>query len=473
MCSANVGAHLGFTRRERFKTQTSAAHFDIESSGPRAPPAACHRAFTKKGGPALARAQSTMTSSQSLCGRRAAWTCVVAVALSGCRWFNFAGNLASDTHGDVSEPIERRSPTAELQAACTKQPAPRVSKVVRRQPYLQQVTSQSAIVGWVTGHVDAQRVEVTTPTGEVVAEASAAAAHAVVRRADDQQMWATIGDLLPDTTYCYQIVAAGEPLTERTGFRTAPRADSTRPVRILAFGDSGYGGADQRALAAQMMTVPFELAIHVGDIAYESGTIRELEDHAFSFYASWLRHVPIFPVAGDHEYRTDDARPFRDVFALPNNERWYSFDWGSIHLAALDTEQDLAEQARWLDRDLAQSTRPWKIVFLHKPPFSSGWHGSDRKVRAALTPIFEKHGVQLVLAGHDHDYERSRPQNGVTYVVTGGGGRGTRWVSASKHTAISSSVIHFLVIDVRPDRLIVHAIDGTGTEFDSHVIPAG
>jgi hypothetical protein len=162
---------------------------------------------------------------------------------------------------------------------------------------------------------------------------------------------------------------------------------------------------------------------------------------------------------------------------LPENgapdgvETWYSFDWGDVHFVGLDTEKTGASQAAWLDRDLSSSDKPWKIVFAHKPPFSSGDHGSDSAFRSYFVPAMSKYGVQLVLNGHDHDYERTKPIAGTTYVVTGGGGRSTRSVGASEFTAFSEDVLHFAEVEVGQNDLIVHAIDATGLEFDSARIP--
>lgn len=146
------------------------------------------------------------------------------------------------------------------------------------------------------------------------------------------------------------------------------------------------------------------------------------------------------------------------------------FDWGDVHFVGLDT-QDLAdEQTLWLDRDLASTKARWKVAYLHRPPLSSGQHGTQADVRKRFVGLFEKHHVQLVLAGHDHDYERTRPQHGVTYVVTGGGGRSTRAVSSSSFTAFSLAVLHFLYVEADDAAMTVHAIDATGAEFDSVVI---
>jgi acid phosphatase type 7 len=384
---------------------------------------------------------------------------------------NSTGNIAATTFGDTSHPAQRGSPLAELTAACGIGKPTLDGSVIARQPYLQQVTTSSAKIGWVTNgtgeHVDVSLPDgspVTTAVGEVEANA--------VRGAGEYQMWASIEGLEPDTIYCYE-VANGHLLQERTGFRTAPLPDDPDPVRFLAFGDSGGNNGDQHALLAQMFEVPYSLMIHTGDIAYDDGSISQYESTVFGVYADLFRNIPFFPAAGNHDYYTSSGAPFRSVFSLPieNGEKWYSYDWGRVHFVALDTESDYTTQVRWLDEDLARTTLPWKIVYLHRPPYSSGSHGSDTGLRTKLAPVLEKHGVQLVLAGHDHDYERMKPQNGVHFIVTGGGGIGTRSVGTSSFTELSAEVIHFVYAEVAADEMTVHAIDATGVEFDSVVIP--
>ena len=393
---------------------------------------------------------------------------MAAMFLSACWWSNQSGHVSAASLGDTTHPVERGSPTAALEAACGGPGdtfADATARIVRT-PYLQQLTTSSVIIGWLSAD-PGERVDVTTPDGHAVVTVDGVAetsAHA------DKQMWAKVTGLEPDTIYCYAL-AAGGPLTQRIGFRTAPNADTKRKIRFLALGDTGGGGADQYALLDQMSNVPYDFMIHMGDVAYDEGTLVQLDDNFFTPYAELLRHLALFPAAGNHDYETERGAPFREVFNLPGNEKWYSYDYGPIHFAVLDTEADYATQAKWLDRDLGESKAAWKVVYLHKPPYSSGEHGSDPALRRLLAPVVEAHGVQLVLAGHDHDYERMKPQNGVAYVVTGGGGRGTKAVGSSSFTAFSVDVIHFLTIDVDGDELTLHAIDGTGKEFDSMVIP--
>ncbi len=388
---------------------------------------------------------------------------------------NQSGNVGSTKLGDTSHPATRGSPLVELQSACNAPGGMLGSATnIKRDPYLQQLTGDSGILGWVSTATSNNTVEITTTDGKPVANAVASPDDVTLRTAGEKQEWTTFGSLQPDTVYCYRVLVDGTPVSERIGFRTPPAPDSTRTIGVLAFGDSGFGTSDQEALRGQMEDVPYQLMIHTGDLAYDSGSIDSLEDNVFGFYKDLFRHIPFYPASGNHDYGTNSGAPFRDVFNLPQNgnaERWYSYDWGRVHFAALDTEADYKTQAAWLDQDLAATSLPWKIVYFHRPMYSSGNHGSDTGLRNALAPVLEKNHVQLVLAGHDHDYERMIPQNGIAYVVTGGGGRGTYAVGESSFTAFSESVIHYVYLEIGVDELVLHAIDAQGTEFDSLVVP--
>ncbi len=150
-----------------------------------------------------------------------------------------------------------------------------------------------------------------------------------------------------------------------------------------------------------------------------------------------------------------------------------------MHFIALDTEftfQNVtrrAEQIAWLDMDLASTAQPWKIAYFHRSPYSAvGEHGSDLAVRSAFGPIFERHGVQLVLSAHEHDYERTRPiregasGSEVTYLVSGGGGAPLYPAGTAAWTAYSASRHHYLRGSVDQCTLRVDAIGLDGTPFD-------
>jgi hypothetical protein len=404
---------------------------------------------------------------------------VLLLVLPGCL-LGELGQLGARTTGDLTFVSgERGRPDEAMLFACGDgTPTPLGVERLLRLPYLQRVTDESAAVLWVSRGPPSSQLVLTRPDGRTLATRPAVAdsgAHPL----EGEQRLAEPGGLEPDTLYCYQLLEEGQPLTARAGFRTAPARGAPTPFSFVAFGDSGSGGSDQYAVLSQLEEVPFSLALGLGDLAYDSGTLEQLEENVFRVYAGLFRSIPFYPTTGNHDYRTDDARPFREVFSLPENggeaglERWYSFDHGSVHFVALDTERRREEQVAWLDRDLAASDLPWKVVYLHKPPYSSGVHGSSEDVRADFAPVLERHGVQLVLAGHDHHYERTVAQNGVTYVVSGGGGARIRSVGHSPFTAFAESVLHFVRVTVTPEALTLQAVDAAGQEFDSARILRG
>jgi len=163
-------------------------------------------------------------------------------------------------------------------------------------------------------------------------------------------------------------------------------------------------------------------------------------------------------------------------------ERFYSFDYGPVHFVSLDTETAFLDPARrqaqiaWLQADLAATTREWKVVFFHRPPYSTGAeHGSDLTIRNTFAPIFEQNGVQLVLNGHDHDYERTLPMKTtadpsarpVTYIVSGGGGAALYTVSGGSFTAAARSAYHYVRAEASDCQLIVQPIGLDGAPFDT------
>jgi hypothetical protein len=381
---------------------------------------------------------------------------------------------AAEGTGDISNPAATRTAAGEPRLSECGSPALTTEGLAEldRLPYLQRVSSDSAeVLFTLTDTRTPESLQVTLPDGRPVADV---AAELDASDASGRQQLAAITGLQPGQVYCYSI----DGLTQRFGFRTAPSAGSGAPVRFAVFGDSG-GGPLQGAVRDQLETVDFDLMLHVGDIAYGSGTLAQLESQFFDEYSSILENVPVFPASGNHDYDTSGATPFREVFALPENggpegvERWYSFDWGDVHFVALDTEQIDPAQTSWLEDDLANHHLPWTVAYLHRPPYSSGEHGGSRAVQKAFSPLFARYGVQVVFSGHDHDYERTTPIDGVTYIVTGGGGHGTRPVGSSSYTAYSEDVLHFVYAEVTGDQMLLHAIDATGREFDSARIQRG
>ncbi|MEC7521261.1 MAG: metallophosphoesterase [Myxococcota bacterium] len=268
----------------------------------------------------------------------------------------------------------------------------------------------------------------------------------------------------PGARLCYA-VTVGTAQGPTVSFRT-PRPDG--PVDVVVFGDSGGSHPDQAAMARALSRHAADLVLHTGDIAYYRGTEEAYDAQFFRPFAALTRRALVAAVPGNHDRKVDGGRPFFDTFGpVPR-----SFDYGPLHVALLDTGGDLAAQAEWLARDLDASDRPWKLAVGHHPPFASGAHGSSLRVRRAFAAVLSRHGADLMLSGHDHHYERVRPQGGVTYVVSGGGGHSTRPVGESDFTAFAESVLHFVHLRVDPDRLVLRAVDAEGHVFDRIVLEA-
>jgi hypothetical protein len=367
-----------------------------------------------------------------------------------------------------------------------------------RQPYLQQVTSTSAVIVWAVQEAGAGEIRRQIGSGAVTAAPSQVrlvAASTTGMGFDYYQHEAHLTNLTPSTAYSYRVLVNGVDSDTVDPLRTAPSVGSGT-VRFVAFGDSGVGSTEQRQLSSLMASDTFDFALHTGDVVYGvsggvgAGGYTQLHSWFFDIYRSWLRSHPMFPSIGNHDDEANRAAPYRDVFVLPRNgasprypdhvERYYSFDYGPAHIVVLDTElafQDPArrqEQIAWLVDDLMRTSQPWKIAVFHRSPFSAGGeHGSDLTVRSAFAPVFEAHGVSLVLSGHEHDYERTVPwretSSGqpVTYVVTGGGGAPLYASAVGPWTAFSRSAHHYVRGSISSCTMSLEAVGLNGAVFDS------
>jgi uncharacterized protein (TIGR03382 family) len=355
-----------------------------------------------------------------------------------------------------------------------------------RAPYLQRVGPDTAMVAFRLGE---------DCTAEVRYGAQGAPNQVAPSRDKGRIHAVVLTGLTPGTEYTYVVDACGNQTSPKT-FRTAP-VPGTRRVHFAAVGDFGTGGNAQQEVAASMLSHQPELFIAMGDNAYASGTEAELQNNLFIPMADLLAKVPFFAVAGNHEYVTNQSQPYLDNLYLPTSpsggERYYSFDWGHVHFVGLDSSCaiglaskercTLAAQKAWLEKDLAASQADWKVVFFHHPAWSSGAHGSQLVMRREFGPLFERYGVDLVLTGHDHNYERTRPmvgdsvaaagQRGVPYLVVGGGGAALR--SLSKAAPAWSAVRNnkdfgFLDVTVEEGTLTAKLVTPNGKNADSFTL---
>jgi 3',5'-cyclic AMP phosphodiesterase CpdA len=239
--------------------------------------------------------------------------------------------------------------------------------------------------------------------------------------------------LRTDTRYHYEIEVGGQVLAaaEDCWFRTAPEENSRRPFRFLAFGDSGTGNSLQLEVAARMEEVrprP-DFAIGLGDLVYPSGEPENFDPRLFQPYARLLRTTPFWVTIGNHDAATAGGAPFLDAFTMPTDtgapghpsgtELYYSFDHGMAHFTCVDSQVSShavgGAMYSWIQDDLDDARargKRWLIVFMHHPPYTKGTHDSDVEnglitLRQDLVPLFESRGVDLVMAGHSHVYERS------------------------------------------------------------------
>ena len=336
-----------------------------------------------------------------------------------------------------------------------------------RDPYVQSVSASSAVIAWVSKEPGVGIVEYgETPwLGREGVDDRVTRRHAVA-----------LTGLGPESRYYYRVKEAGEK-PEIARFRTASEGECSR-FAFAVIGDSGRGRKGQLVVAALLERLEPDLILHTGDIVYPSGEERHYDRRFFVPYGRLLKEVPIFPILGNHDLERGNGAAYLNNFHLPRNDtqgtgRYYSFDWGNAHFVALNSElyhgdhsYRPEEQKTWLDRDLKETRQPWKIVYFHRPIYSSSKHGGDERIRKDLEPVLVRHEVDLVFSGHDHVYERTVPIRGVTYVVSGGGGKGLYPAGRSEWTAFSKSAYHAVVIRVDGKRLSLEAVEPDDTVLD-------
>ena len=343
-----------------------------------------------------------------------------------------------------------------------------------------------------------------------------------------------ISGLQADTTYYYQVgtdtnvVLAGGDTNHF--FKTSPTVGSTQPVRVWVLGDCGTADNNARQvrdayLELAQTEVPTDLWLMLGDNAYNSGTDTEYQNAVFqNMYEDILINKVLWSTQGNHDVAT-----YFEVFDLPvageaggvasGTEDYYSFDYGNVHFICLSSQdQNLSGNSgsamySWLNADLVATTQPWIVAFFHHPPYTKGSHDSDdlgdssgrmTDMRQIALPILESGGVDLVLAGHSHSYERSKFINGhygtsgtfnpATHVVQAGDGApngdgayvkpaldGAVYITAgssgkisgvSQHNAMQVwlNVLGSVVIDVTGDQMDVSFLRETTNPiaFDDH-----
>jgi hypothetical protein len=247
-------------------------------------------------------------------------------------------------------------------------------------------------------------------------------------------------------------------------------------VHFAVIGDSGTGDAQQYRVAQQIVAAravfPFDIVLMLGDNLYGGSAPRDYADEFEKPYKTLLdAGVKFYATLGNHD--NTNERLYKS-FNM-NGERYYTFkpSKGNVRFFALDSNYMDNTQLTWLEKELANSGSDWKICYFHHPMYSSGaTHGSDLQLRAQLEPLFTKYGVNVVLSGHDHFYERIKPQRGIYYFVSGGAAK--LRAGDIRRTGLTEkgfdSGYHFMLMEVAGDTLSFQAISDKGLTVDSGVI---
>lgn len=402
---------------------------------------------------------------------------------------------------------------------------------IARGPYLQSMTTNSVIVRWRTTQAAQSKVYFGTNPNQltpVVTDTTSRTEHTVA-----------LTGLQPNTRYHYalgdgtDIISGGLDHSFVT-FPTAPK-----PTRLWVIGDSGSASAQAKAVYDQYLAFAgsrdTDVWLMLGDNAYGSGTDSEYQRAVFEMYPELLRQTAVWSTMGNHETYSSDPNgqhAYFNIFNFPTagqaggvpsgNEYYYSFDYGNIHVICLDSEESARNPGgpmlTWLEQDLAANTKDWTIAMWHSPPYTKGSHDSDntfdsagrmQDMRANVLPILESYGVDLVLCGHSHNYERSflmeghfgfsdsltpamlvdsgsgrvdetgayvKPTSGpdanrgTVYIVAGSSGWAT--FVTGRHPIMHTALLEMgsLVLDIDGDRLDAKFLRETGTIDDYFTI---
>ena len=408
---------------------------------------------------------------------------------------------------------------------------------VVRGPYLQKATQSSVILRW--------RTDAPTDTRVNFGISPVSLNSSVVNAGFTTDHEVELTGLNPGSSYFYEIGSFSSTYfgTGNTYFSTLPATDAEAPYQFLVLGDCGTGQQEQIDVKNAVVSAfgqHFDGVLLLGDNAYQSGFDDEYQSNFFNNkYNEIFENTVIWPAPGNHDYNNhipfSPAPAYYNIFNCPTNgesggvpsgtEKYYSFDHGNIHFVSLDSYDEplsaSAQMATWLSADLAANDKEWLIAFWHHPPYTKGSHDSDNPffldgelvdMREQILPILENYGVDLVLNGHSHSYERSMlidghygysnsfgPQHimdsgsgdfptdcpyekmttleaghqGTVYCVMGNSGKTSSTASGWPHPIMYSytaSEVGAILLDVEANRLDATLITGNSAVFDHFTI---
>ncbi len=251
-----------------------------------------------------------------------------------------------------------------------------------------------------------------------------------------------------------------------------PVADRPNAYKVAVIGDMGEGSAAEVRNAANMLAWKPTHVATVGDNVYPLGRETDWANRFDPQFAEVRKHTTWFPALGNHDYYNADLTPYFDRFQHIKGQAYYSWNLGPAQFFVLDSEQRLdggSAQQAWLSAELAKSDAKYKVLQMHRPMVSSSAGSNGRAMYGSLGPLLAQHGVQLVLQGHDHAYERSKELDGTTFVVGGGGGAAVydHRGALPEHTQVRSSRHHHLQLSFDDTQMVLRAVDDRGRVFDT------
>ena len=290
--------------------------------------------------------------------------------------------------------------------------------------------------------------------------------------------------------------ATSQPLTESTITPTphpatqTPNATNTptksSPLVFAVIGDFGTDGEPEADVAELVKSWKPAFIITTGDNNNPKGAANTIDENIGKYYHEFIYNyggkygkgadqLRFFPVLGNHDWNSNHAQPYLDYFTLPGNERYYDFAWGPVHFFALDSDSREPDgvglssvQAQWLKENLSNATEPWKIVFMHHPPYSSATHGPTDWMQWK----FKEWGATLAFSGHDHVYERII-RDGFPYITIGTSGNPDLY---EFHTPCEGSAVRYrddygaIRVEVTTDTLILEYITRKNIIIDHFIL---
>ncbi|MFN7013694.1 MAG: metallophosphoesterase, partial [Bacteroidia bacterium] len=414
-----------------------------------------------------------------------------------------------------------------------------INAIVVRGPYLQMANQNSIIIKW--------RTNVACDSKVMYGTSSSNLNQTAVSTQFSTEHEVQINGLNPKTKYYYTIGTNQNQLTTpnlNTYFKTHPTTGEIGKYRFWVIGDAGMGDNNQRNVRNAFYTYNnnqhLDGWIMLGDNAYQGGFDNEYQAGVFeNMYEQVLKNTILWTTPGNHDYNNNipfsGPPAYFDIFTLPTNgesggipsgtEKYYSFNYGNIHFISLDSyslpRTTSGAMATWLQADLAANTLPWIIAFWHHPPYTKGSHDSDNPLlydfelvdmRENIIPILEQYGVDLVLNGHSHCYERSylidghygysssltqsmiknntsgsfpsvcpyekhdvinRANKGAVYAVVGCSGKLSGTASGWPHPVMHSytnTQLGSMILEINDNRLDAKFITASGSIYDSFTI---